>query len=214
MKITWYGLSCVYLEGSARVLMDPYDGTCGGYVLPPLPADVYTVSHEHYDHNFTGAVSNPEAVRARYGMFEKGVRITSVHTWHDRVQGRQWGPNEVFILDMDGYRIAHLGDLGQELDCAQLATLGRVDILFIPVGGIYSIDAAEAAEVANAVDARLTFPIHYYTPHLDTAAFELEPGLDVFIEKSGRRAIMLDSNVVCTDTDKLPDGSIVVFHLD
>ena len=214
MKITWYGLSCVYLEGSgARVLMDPYDNNCGGYILPPLPADVYTVSHEHYDHNYVEAVSNPEAVRARYGMIEKGVRVSSIHTWHDRSQGKAWGPNEVFILDIDGMRAAHLGDLGHELDTVQLAALGRVDMLFIPIGGIYSIDAADAAEVANAVNARLTFPIHYYTPHLEGAAFELEYGLDVFIQKSGREAIRLDRNWTTTEDSRLHDGSIVIFNL-
>ena len=215
MKITWYGLSCVYLEGGcARVLMDPYDKSCGGYVLPPLPADIYTVSHEHYDHNYCEAVSNDDAVRARYGMIEKDVRISSVHTWHDRVHGKDWGPNEVFILDMDGRRIAHLGDLGQELDCAQLAALGHVDMLFIPIGGIYTIDAFAAAKVTCAVNARLTFPIHYYTPHLEGADFDLEPGLDEFIRESGREAVRFDRNWICTDSDQLPDGSIIVLHLD
>ena len=215
MKITWYGLSCVYLEGSgARVLMDPYDKNCGGYVLPPRPADIYTVSHEHYDHNYVEAVSNQEAVRARYGMVEKSVRITSIHTWHDREQGKVWGPNEVFILDIDGLRVAHLGDLGQELDTIQLAALGRVDILFIPIGGIYTVDAGAAAEVTNAVNARLTFPIHYYTPHLEGAAFDLEPGVDEFVRKSGREAIWLDSNRISTEDGRLRDGSIVIFNLD
>jgi len=215
MKITWYGLACVYLEGdSARVLMDPYDTTCGGYVLPQVPADIYTVSHEHYDHNYFQAVSNPDAVRARYGMLEKGVRISSIHTWHDKTQGREFGPNEVFILDMDGQRIVHLGDLGLELDLMQLAALGRVDVLFIPIGGIYSVNAMEAAELANAVDARLTIPIHYYTPHLEGADFDLEYGLDEFIQKSGRKAVFLDSNCLNLKTDNPPDGSIVVFHLN
>ena len=214
MKITWYGLSCLYLESSgASVLMDPYDNTCGGYVLPSLSADIYTVSHEHYDHNCIEAVSNPEAVRARYGMVEKGVRVSSIHTWHDRSQGKQWGPNEVFILDIDGIRVAHLGDLGQELDVAQLAALGRVDILFIPIGGIYTIEARAASEVANAVDARLTFPIHYYTPHLEGAAFDLKPGLDEFIKISARETVRYDRNYVSTETDKLPDGSIIVLDL-
>lgn len=215
MKITWYGLSCVYLEGErARVLMDPYDKSCGGYILPPLPADIYTVSHEHYDHNYCEAVSNQDAVRARYGMTEHGVRISSVHTWHDRVQGGEYGPNEVFILDIEGLRVVHLGDLGLELDSAQLAVIGRVDVLFIPIGGIYTIDASSAATVANAVDARYTIPIHYYTPHLNGAPFDLEPGPDEFIVNTGREAVWLDRNWFSTETDHAADGSIVVLHLD
>ena len=215
MKITWYGLACVYLEGeSARVLMDPFDHNCGGYVLPQTPADIYTVSHEHYDHNYAAAVTNPDAVRARYGMYEKGVRISSIHTWHDRVRGMEYGPNEVFILDMEGLRAVHLGDLGHELDTAQLAALGRVDLLFIPIGGIYTIDAAAAADVANAVGARLTIPIHFKTPHLKGAPFDLDEGIGAFVERSGRHAVFLGRSHMDTVTDAPPDGSIVVFHLD
>jgi len=215
MKITWYGLSCIYLEGRATsVLLDPFDTSCGTYTLPSLPADIYTISHEHDDHNYHEAISNKEAVRARFGMFEKGVRISSIHTWHDQMQGEKWGPNEVFILDMEGLRIVHLGDLGHELDQVQLAALGHVDMLFIPVGGIYTINALSAARVVNAVNADLTFPIHYHTKHLESADFQLEAGVDIFIQQSGRNVIYLDSNTCTLDRNKLADGSIVVFHLN
>ena len=214
MTITWFGLACVYLEGeTARVLMDPFDKNCGGYIPPQLNADLYTVSHEHYDHNYVEAVTNPDAVRARFGMVEKGVRVSSIHTWHDRAEGSEWGPNEVFILDIDGLRIAHLGDLGHELSREQLAALGRVDVLFIPIGGIYTIDAVCAARVANDIDARLTVPIHYYTHHLEGALFELEEGLSEFIAHSGRNVVRLAGNRFSLSDDDLPDGSIVVFSL-
>ena len=214
MKITWFGLSCMYLEGNgARVLMDPFDMGCGAYVPPRLPADLYTISHEHYDHNYREAVSNPKAVRARHGMLESGVRIFGIHTWHDRAQGLEWGPNEVFALDIDGLRMVHLGDLGHELDRVQLAALGRVDVLFIPVGGVYTIGAVSAAKVTNDVNARLTIPMHYYTPHLDSAPFTLAAGVDAFIQHCGREAVRLDRNWLSMEQDAFPDGGIAVFHL-
>jgi len=194
--------------------MDPFDQNCGGYVPPQLPADIYTVSHEHFDHNYREAVSNPESIRARYGMIEKGVRVSGIHTWHDRFRGKEFGPNEVFILDIDGLRIVHLGDLGHELDSIQLAALGRVDVLFIPIGGIYTINGRAASGVTKAVDASLTIPIHYYTPHLENGPFELEDNLDEYNTLCRRHVTQFNRNWVSLKTDDLPAGSIVVLHLD
>lgn len=174
MKVKWLGHSCFLVSSSAgvRILTDPYEsgGFNGGLGYKPVreKADIVTISHEHSDHNYVkGIPGEPDVIR-RTGRHEvRGVEIDGVLTCHDKTDGRQRGLNTVFCLNVDGIRVCHLGDLGHELSEKETKAVGRVDVLLIPVGGYFTIDAAEATRVAAALGPRIVFPMHYKTPVLD-----------------------------------------------
>jgi L-ascorbate metabolism protein UlaG (beta-lactamase superfamily) len=174
MKLMWLGHSCFLISGDTgiRIITDPYEsgGFSGGLGYKPVrePADIVLVSHEHSDHNYVKDIPGaPEIVR-KTGRHEiKGVEIDGILTCHDKTSGRQRGLNTVFCLNVDSVRVCHLGDLGHELSAKEIAAIGRVDVLMIPVGGYFTIDAAEATRVAAALKPRIIFPMHYKTPVLD-----------------------------------------------
>jgi len=155
MKLTWYGHSCFLLEtAEGSVVFDPYaPGSVPGLELPPLRADLVLCSHEHGDHGWRQGVS----LTGR----EPGFRVERISCFHDGRRGLLRGKNTIHIVEAEGLRAAHLGDLGHELNEKQLAALGRIDLLLIPVGGHYTIDAETAHRVAGAINARIVVPMHY-----------------------------------------------------
>ena len=156
MKLTWYGHSCFLLEtAEGSVVFDPYaPGSVPGVELPPeLEADAVLCSHGHRDHGYAAGV--------KLSGREPGFRVKKLDCWHDEKQGALRGKNTIYVVEAEGRRIAHLGDLGHELSPAQLTALGRVDLLLIPVGGHYTIDAKTADRVARKIGAALTVPMHY-----------------------------------------------------
>ena len=155
MKLHWYGHACFKLESAdGSVVIDPYEvGSVPGLTLPPLSAEAVLCSHGHHDHDYTQAVELSGA--------ETKINFDTLHCFHDEAGGRKRGSNTVNILDVEGMRFVHLGDLGHELDEEQIEKLGHVDVLMIPVGGYYTIDAAQAAELAEKIGAEITIPMHY-----------------------------------------------------
>lgn len=166
MLITYYGHALFALEtADGRTLVaDPYDASVG-YPMGSLQGDIVTVSHEHHDHNNTSLVEGSPAVLRCEGIFDPlpGVRVTGFPSFHDGEQGIRRGRNMMFLMETDGLRLLHLGDLGHPLDQDTCAKLGRVDVLMVPVGGYYTIDANQAAEICQALRPRITIPMHYKT---------------------------------------------------
>lgn len=165
MKITWFGQACFELVTSdgTVIICDPYHPNVG-YPAHPRPADVVTVSHEHFDHNFTGWVEGSPAIIRGVGSNEvKGVRLTGLPSFHDDEQGAKRGPNTIFVLETEGLRVCHLGDLGDAPSEEVFAAIGRPDVLMIPVGGFYTIDSVQAAQITKRIGARLTIPMHFAT---------------------------------------------------
>ncbi len=168
MKIKCLGHACFLLtsEQGLRVITDPY--TVGsGIDYSPIKeaADVVVVSHGHVDHNNVSAVRGKvEVVRGSGIRTAKGVQFRGIATYHDTSQGKQRGTNTVFCFSLDGIRLCHLGDLGHLLSQAQISEIGAVDILFIPVGGFYTIDAAGASRVCEQLKSKVVIPMHFKTP--------------------------------------------------
>lgn len=154
MTITWLGHSCFILESSGfRVILDPYHGVQG---LPDVAAEADAVycSHDHFDHAWT------ENIRLTAGK-ENPFTVKEIQTCHDNQGGAQRGKNIVRTFTAEGATVAHLGDLGHQLSAEQLAGIGRCDAILIPVGGFYTINAAEAKAVADAIGAPVVIPMHY-----------------------------------------------------
>ncbi len=166
LKIQWFGHSCFLITSSdgKRVLTDPFNASVG-YPVPSVETDVVLVSHSHGDHNNVSvAKGSPKIISSAGQNSAADIDFTGVLSDHDNAGGSTRGKNIIFVWEMDGFRIAHLGDLGQpELTAGQLADIGKVDIVFIPVGGYYTIDATQATSIIGQLSPKLAFPMHYKT---------------------------------------------------
>ena len=165
VTIRWWGQACMSAtsDDGKCVLVDPFPGDFG-YASPTAEPQVCLVSHEHHDHNAVDNVKGDSQVVRGAGEHEAaGMRFLGVATCHDDQQGAKRGPNTVFVWEMAGLRLAHLGDLGHLLTEEQLGQIGSVDVAMIPVGGYYTIDAAQAVEVARQLSAKVVVPMHVKT---------------------------------------------------
>jgi L-ascorbate metabolism protein UlaG (beta-lactamase superfamily) len=171
--------------------------TTMGYPLTPISGvDVVTVSHEHADHNNVAlATGSPTVLRglaagdwAKIDQTIKGVRVYTVPTYHDDSQGSARGKNAVFVFDVEGLRLAHLGDLGHKLNDDQIKQIGKVDVVMIPVGGFFTIDGKVAAEVVAQLKPKIAIPIHYATPALNPATAQRLTDTAPFIAALGTSA--------------------------
>ena len=180
MKIRWIGHAAFYCETSdgVKVRTDPYDESIG-LAISRLPADVVTVSHEHFDHNAVSLVpGRPQVVKGSGEHSVKGITVTGVESSHDESGGSKRGANTIFIFDADGLRICHLGDLGATLSSEQVAAIGKVDVLCVPVGGVYTIDAKGANEVVARLRPAIAVPMHYRVPGLTVGVGPVEAFLE------------------------------------
>lgn len=188
MKIRYLGHSCFELAFSGvRIVTDPYDGI--GIRLPRISADAVTVSHGHFDHNFVQGVDAPLVLEREGEYSVGGVRITARSCFHDEVKGAKRGKNLIFRYSAEGITVCHLGDLGERLSPALLEEIAPADILLIPVGGTYTIDAAAAKEYAEAVAPALLIPMHYKAKGIDLDIAPVDGFLKLFghgcVEKCG-----------------------------
>lgn len=167
MNIKYLGHAAFVITSDTgiRIITDPYDtGPDLTYGEITESADIVTVSHDHFDHSNVAAVKgNPEVVRKTGRSTVKGTEFRGIATYHDEAKGRLRGNNTIFCFEVDGIRVCHLGDLGHLLDDKQVAEIGSVDIVFIPVGGYYTIDAKAATEVCNQLKPKVIIPMHYKT---------------------------------------------------
>jgi L-ascorbate metabolism protein UlaG (beta-lactamase superfamily) len=169
MKIKWLGHSSFLItsEEGLKIVTDPYS-TGGGinYAEIKESADIVTISHEHGDHNNAIAVSgNPEVITKSQKV--KGIEFKGILSYHDNAKGKQRGTNTILCFAIDGINICRLGDLGHQLDNRQVTEIGPVDILLIPVGGYFTIDAKTASQVADKLKPRVIIPMHYKTDKCD-----------------------------------------------
>lgn len=177
MRLTWNGHACFTLEVSRlTIVTDPFDERCG-FPMPSLRGDVVTLSHHHSDHDHLASVLPPFEV-VESSCAKNDVIFTAIPSFHDKVQGAQRGSNRIFVIQADGLRAAHLGDLGCGLSGGQLEELGHVDVLMIPVGGFYTIDAAEAAQIVRQLRPSYVFPMHYKTAKNDFTIDPIGPFLE------------------------------------
>jgi L-ascorbate metabolism protein UlaG (beta-lactamase superfamily) len=168
MKIKWLGHACFLITSrdGLRVITDPY-AVGGGINYSPIKetADVVVVSHDHGDHSNVSTVQGkPEVVKDSGKKTVKGIQFRSVATSHDASQGQQRGLNTVFCFTMDDIKLCHLGDLGHVLSPGQVTEIGAVDILFVPVGGFFTIDAPVASQICDQLKPKIIIPMHFKTP--------------------------------------------------
>jgi L-ascorbate metabolism protein UlaG (beta-lactamase superfamily) len=191
MQIEWYGQSAFRLtSGDTTVAIDPFGdmsalasarGMQFDYpLIAGMEAQLLLVTHEHIDHNCVEAIGgDPAILRSTAGKLESPLgALTAIASEHDEQAGTVRGPNTIFVFELDGLRVCHMGDFGQsELRVEQAEAIGAVDLLFIPVGGGPTIGAEHAAAIVERLAPRWAVPMHYRTPRigfLETADAFLE----------------------------------------
>lgn len=221
VQVTWYGHACfmVTFSDQGKVLFDPFNEDMP-YQLPSDPVNVVAATHQHFDHNNVDAVESNLVIiggekelevksngsvrklslpaELTTSISDTEVPFKAVSTYHDKKQGAERGLNTVIKFSADGLTFCHLGDLGHTLTEKQLKQIGEVDVLFIPVGGHFTIDASEATEVLNQIKPKVVFPMHYKTEKLN---FPIS-GVEQFL--SGKSQIeKVDSHTISLNTEEV-----------
>ncbi len=212
MDITYLGHASFKLRGKgATVVTDPYDAAMVGLKFPKhTEADIVTVSHTHEDHNAVAQIEGSPFVVNGPGEYEiKGVGIVGIPVYHDEEKGAKRGKNTVYHIVIDGVNIVHMGDIGHTLSSLQIESLGEVDVLLIPVGGVYTIDAAKAVAIIHEVEPNVVVPMHFGRPELNQKTFgELLP-VSAFLKEIGKEAVQPQNKLSLTK-DKIPEEMQVV----
>lgn len=187
MDIQYIGHSSFRLKGkTASLVTDPYDSQYTGLPYPKVAADIVTISHDHKDHNQAKLVNNVKKIISGPGEYEiNEVSIIGISSFHDAKKGEKRGKNTIYVIEMDGLRIVHLGDLGHKLSDGFIDKVGDVDILMIPVGGEYTIDAVQATELVRLIEPKIIIPMHYKVPKLKQEIFSKVASVEPFLTQIG-----------------------------
>jgi len=206
MDITSLGHSSFRIRGkSVTLVTDPYESSFVGLKFPKhVDADIVTVTHQHRDHNATGQIEGSPFIISGPGEYEiKGVGVVGIATHHDAEKTQL---NTVYHIVIDDINIVHLGDLGRMLTSEEVDELDGVDILFVPVGGKYTIDAATAAKVVAEIDPSVIIPMHYARPGLTIEG--LAP-ISEFLKEMGKESVVAQSKFTIAK-GKLPEEKQVI----
>lgn len=204
MQISWKGQACFQLgisikkDEQLKLVIDPY-GESTGLSLPSLEANVVLVTHEHEDHNNKKGVKGDPFIISFPGEYEiKGVFVQGIASFHDDKQGKERGLNTIYTIEGEGIRVCHLGDFGQkELTSEQLENIGDVDILLIPVGGVYTINGKEAQKIISQLEPKIVIPMHYLLAKLK---YKLNPVED-FLRTMGAKKTEAQEKLTIKEKD-------------
>lgn len=197
-------------ESGMRIVTDPYGEGCG-YPVERIRADAALVSHGHHDHNAVETLEGIQTVVDKAGEYTlaPGVKVTAIKGFHDDVHGSKRGETLLFLLETEGLRIVHLGDLGCPLTAEQTEILSRPDILMIPVGGYYTIDGKTAAQTAETLRARTVLPMHYRTRY--NADWPIS-GPEAFLEAFSGETVRKNIEILrVTEKDLECQPSVAIF---
>ncbi len=185
MKIRYLGHSCfeITTKTGVKIITDPFQRV--GYELPKgLRADIVTVSHGHFDHNYTDSVSAQTVLTTTEGYEKDGVAIYGIPSYHDDKKGTLRGRNIVYIIKADGLTLCHMGDIGEPCNASLVEQIGGVDALLVPVGGKYTVDSLGAKAYADAIAPKTVIPMHYRPVDGSLDIAEIEPFLALYGEES------------------------------
>ena len=187
MDVTYLGHSSFKIKTkTATIITDPFDSQMVGLGYSGVEGEIVTVSHKHPDHNAVGKVSGIKKIVEGPGEYEiSGISIIGYQSFHDSKNGEERGKNTIYVIEAEGLRIAHLGDLGHPISDHLVDEMGSIDILMVPVGGIYTIGPKEATEVCSKIDPYFILPMHYKAPGMNEKEFaSLEPK-ETFLKEMG-----------------------------
>jgi len=214
MKIEYFGHSAFLIttKDNIRIITDPYEsGGFGGAInYRPIDkeADIITISHSHADHNYYKAVKGSPTIVKKTGEHTvKGIKIEGLNSYHDKSKGSERGENIIFVIEADGLKLAHLGDLGCEPSVNITERLKNLDIIFIPVGSTFTIDANEAKELLDKIKSRLVIPMHFKTDSVSFPLDNVRRFTSLFEEGSVKK---VNKSTIEIDKDTLPDETEII----
>ncbi len=187
MEIAYFGHSSFRIKTKTGSLVcDPYDAKALGKAFPKVEADIVTVSHDHDDHNAVSSVGGEPLVINLPGEYElKGIRVSGFESYHDKTKGEERGRNTMFKIECEDISILHCGDLGHTLSAETIEMIDGVDVLLIPVGGFFTIDAEEARHVVEKLEPSIVIPMHYRNDAFSPGIMEKMAPLEDFLGKLG-----------------------------
>jgi L-ascorbate metabolism protein UlaG (beta-lactamase superfamily) len=211
LRIRWHGHACFEITNEITLVTDPHDGKSIGISAPDVSGDIVLVSHDHYDHNSVKTVEKEESIVKRDEREEtvKEVMIRGVKSFHDESGGAKRGENIIYLFSMDDISFCHLGDLGHGLGENAIQQIGNVDVLFIPVGGNFTIDANKAWDVINGIKPRIVVPMHYKISGLSLSIARV----DSFLEKNKFKVLRVGNEIDIEREDLPEDSEVWVFTL-
>ncbi len=202
MRLIWHMHSCFEVSDEVTVVIDPHDGRSIGVKPPQLRADLVLISHDHFDHNAIRAVKGDYTViRDVSPRTVKGVAIRGLTAYHDDVGGERRGKVNIFHFTVNGVRFCHLSDLGHMLTPAQVQELGEVDVLFVPVGGVFTIDGAQAQRLVRAIKPKVAVPMHFRVGGLSMSI----QNADAFLSGLPEESVVRVGNEVGFEAEDLPE---------
>lgn len=208
MEIIWHGHSCFEIvEDDYHIVIDPYEPNSVGPAFPilNLEADELLISHDHRDHNYA------EAVKLRQGR-KSPFTITTMETYHDPLKGRLRGMNTVHIIEANGVRAVHLGDLGVTPDKEQIEQLKGCDVLMIPIGGILTIEPNGAFLLTEMIMPRVAIPMHYKVPgHVNWRLWDVKDYTGIFTEQPILPVKEYDVSSITVTKDTEPQVAVLRF---
>lgn len=201
MKIQYLGHSSFLLTSKkgTKIVTDPYGEV--GFSMPCIEADAVTVSHRHYDHCNVGAVSAPLMLSEAGEYSVADISVSAVERFHDEAHGAKRGKNLIFRFLIDGLRVCHLGDLGEPCSPGTVQAIGPADVLLIPVGGNYTIDARTAKEYVGLVKPSVVIPMHYKTAGLTIDISSADGFLGLFTSEKDVQIVRGGNSVTLSRSD-------------
>lgn len=213
MEITYFGHSSFRVRGKDVYLVtDPFADPDLGFKFPKVEADIVTVSHDHPDHNAAKMVGGNPFIISGPGEYEvKGVSVFGINSFHDAKLGEERGSNTIYVIEMDGLRICHLGDLGETLSDSQLEEINGVDILMVPVGGVWTLNPEQAVALVAAIEPSIILPMHFKVPGMSGEMTKLAT-LQVFLKLTDQTNIIPVPKLVISKDGLVEEKRFIVLE--
>ncbi|HMA83353.1 MAG TPA: MBL fold metallo-hydrolase [Candidatus Thermoplasmatota archaeon] len=211
LEIRWHGHSCFEISNKYTLITDPHDGKSIGIPTPMVTADMVLVSHNHYDHNSTKTVANENTtiITDKRKRTIHNISLKGIPTYHDICQGEKRGENTIFLFTIEDITFCHLGDLGHVLSEKQIESLGTVDILFIPVGGTYTLDIDKTWDLISKINPRIIVPMHY---KIEGLSLPIAP-VDTFLSQAPYDVLKVGNQIDIEPEDLPKNPEVWVFTL-
>ena len=211
MEIKWHGHSCFEIGDGLRIVVDPHDGRSIGIKPPRVRADLVLITHHHFDHDAIRVVKGDFKTIDSPGDYKFGdVHIRGITAYHDEEYGKKRGTITMYKIEKGGVKLLHVGDLGHVLDAEKVREIGDIDILFTPVGGVYTVDAKGAYENVKLLNPRVVIPMHYRIPGMSLGI----RGVDEFLSLFPKENVEYVGNSIEFTRQELPEKlQVWVFNL-